>query len=186
MDVDRQILSKVCFQVRETVFAAVTDVFEVMQIAEINISPAFLCPCCQDTETHSASFEQFETKCFLQCSKSGKSLSAQGTHDVWFGATVTEKGEPSLPKLLQLKIPQKISDKYFDFGIFLLNDETGSRVDSIAIEVESLGRPERIVRRILQEWVLGKGKPLTWQTLVKTLRDCELNVLADQIQKEKL
>ena len=184
MDIDRQILSKVCFQVREAVFAAVTDVFEVMQLAEIDISPAFLCPCCQDTETHSACFAQFETKCFLQCSKSGKSLSAQRKHAIWFGATVTEKKELTLPKLLQLKIHKKIGVNYMDFGIFLLNDDDGSQMDSI--EMECQGRPEHIARKILQEWVLGRGKPLTWQTLVETLRDCELNVLADQIQEDKL
>ena len=149
MDVDRQILSKACFQVREAVFAAVTDVFEVMQLAEIDISPAFLCPCCQDTETHSASFAQFETKCFLQCSKSGKSVSAQGTHDVWFGATSHRKKELTLPKLLQLKIHQNIGANYMDFGIFLLNDDDGSQMDSI--EMECQGRPERIARKIFQE-----------------------------------
>ena len=184
MDVDQHILSKVCFQVREAVFAAVTDVFEVMQLAEIDISPAFLCPCCQDTETHSASFAQFETKCFLQCSKSGKSVSAQRKHAIWFGATVTEKKELTLPKLLQLKIHKRIGANYMDFGIFLLNDDDGSQMDSI--EMECQGRPERIARKILQEWVLGRGKPLTWQTLVETLRDCELNVLADQIREDKL
>ena len=64
-----------------------------------------------------------------------------------------------------------------DFGIFLLNDDDGSQMDSIKMECQ--GRPECIAQRILQEWVLGRGKPLTWHTLVETLRDCELNVLAD-------
>ena len=70
------------------------------------------------------------------------------------------------------------------FGTFLLNDVTGSRVDSI--EVECLGKPEKINTGILQEWLTGKGKPCTWQTLIMTLRDCEFTVLADQIEESKM
>ena len=127
---------------------------------------------------------RFETKCFLQCCKSRKSLSVQRKHAVWFGATVTGKKELTLPNLLQIKIHKKIGANYMDFGIFLLNDDDGSQLESI--EMECQGKPECIARKIFQEWVLGKGKPLTWQTLVETLRDCELNVLADQIQEDKL
>ena len=113
MDINQLILSKMYFQVCKAVFAAVTDVFEVMQLSAIDISPALLCPCSKVTETHSAPFKQFETKCFLQCFKSRKSLSAQRKHTVlresmWFGATVTEKNEVTSPKLLQLKIDKKI------------------------------------------------------------------------------
>ena len=69
------------------------------------------------------------------------------------------------------------------FGTFLLNDITGNRVDSI--EVECLGKPEKINSRILQEWLTGKGKSCTWQILIKTLRDSEFTVLADQIEESK-
>lgn len=67
------------------------------------------------------------------------------------------------------------------FGIFLLNDETGSRVNSI--EDECHGKPERINTKIMEMWLTGEGEPCTWQTLINTLRDCDLNVLADQILK---
>ena len=49
-----------------------------------------------------------------------------------------------------------------------------------------LGDPENIVTRILEEWLIGKGKAGTWQILIKTLRDCEFTVLADQIEKSKM
>ena len=91
---------------------------------------------------------------------------------------------PTLPELLRLKIPQKVGPNYKIFGTFLLNDTMGNQVDSI--ELASLGKPEIIVTKILQEWVGGKGAALTWDTLVKTLRDCELNTLADHIQATKL
>ena len=40
--------------------------------------------------------------------------------------------------------------------------------------------------RILQEWLQGKGLPVTWASLVQTLRDTGLSVLADQIQASKI
>ena len=40
--------------------------------------------------------------------------------------------------------------------------------------------------RILQEWLRGKGMPVTWESLVQTLRDIDLAVLADQIQALKI
>ena len=85
--------------------------------------------------------------------------------------------------LLQLRIPQEVGAKYKIFGTFLLDDKRGNRVDSI--KIASLGEPEDIVTRILQEWVGGRGAVLSWHTLVKTLRDCELAVLADEIQATK-
>ena len=91
---------------------------------------------------------------------------------------------PTLPELLRFKIPQQVGTDYTNFGIFLLEDRTGSRVD--AIEDECRGKPDRITRKILQEWVGGRGAALTWDTLVKTLRDCELNTLADHVQTSKL
>ena len=54
------------------------------------------------------------------------------------------------------------------------------------IKVGCLGIPENITHKILQEWLEGKGLPVTWQSLIQTLRDSELSALADQIQKAKL
>ena len=101
-------------------------------------------------------------------------------------SSVVSGEPPSLPELLRFKIPQQVGSVYKTFGIFLLDDTTGSQVDGISIEVECQGRPNRITTRILQEWVEGRGAALTWDTLVKTLRDCELNTLADHVQASKL
>jgi hypothetical protein len=89
-----------------------------------------------------------------------------------------------MPELLRLRVPQQVGANYSTFGIFLLNDMTGSRVD--IIDTECRERPERIVLRILQEWLEGKGLPVTWESLIQTLRDTDLSVLADQIQATKL
>ena len=92
--------------------------------------------------------------------------------------------QPSLPELLCLKIPQQVGANYSTFGIILLNDQTGSRVDSI--EEYCLRNPEKITRKILQEWLEGKGLPVTWESLVQTLRDTNLSTLADEIQASKI
>ena len=91
---------------------------------------------------------------------------------------------PSMPELLRLRVHQQVGANYNYFTFFLLKDKTGSRVKMI--EDECRGRPERIVLRILQEWLEGKGLPVTWESLIQTLRDTDLSVLADQIQATKL
>ena len=90
--------------------------------------------------------------------------------------------QPSLPELLRLKVPQQVGANYSTFGIFLLHDETGAHID--ALEVECHGRPDRIVVRILRDWLEGRGLPVSWEVLVQTLRDTELTVFADQIHEE--
>ena len=92
--------------------------------------------------------------------------------------------DPSLPELIRLKVHQQVGANYSTFGIIILNDQNGSRVDSI--EECCRGNPEKITRKILQEWLEGKGLPVTWESLIKTLRDVELTVLADHIQGLKL
>ena len=50
------------------------------------------------------------------------------------------------------------------------------------IKKACLGEPTDIVASILQEWIAGRGRSLTWETLIKTLRDCDLNPLADEVE----
>ena len=88
---------------------------------------------------------------------------------------------PSLPDLLRLKVPQEVGANYTTFGILLLDDATGGRVRSFKKEYH--GDVEDIILRILEEWLEGKGLPVTWQSLVKTLRDTELTALAEEIEK---
>ena len=89
---------------------------------------------------------------------------------------------PNLPDLLHLGITQKISTtNYTSFGILLLDDLTGGRVKTMKKENDNIAH--EVVLCILQEWLEGKGLPVTWQTLEKTLRDdnIKLNTLADEI-----
>ena len=181
-DTNHNDFPEICYQLNETVFSAIREVLRVMQLTEIEVSPAFICPCKEAPQVHSADTHFFRSNCFLRCSQTEKSVGkANWKHTVWLESPLTERSKPSLPKLLQLEIPMKIGAHYRNFGIFLLNDEDGSRVD--AMELECLGKCQRIVQKILQEWIAGNGGPTTWSTLIKTLHDCEFHVLADQIRK---
>ena len=97
---------------------------------------------------------------------------------------ISSDERPSLPELLRLRAPQQVSANYSTFGIFLLNDQTGSQIHSFKRECQ--GDAEVVMLRILQEWLEGKGLPVTWESLVQVLRDTGLSVLADQIQASKV
>ena len=70
------------------------------------------------------------------------------------------------------------------FGIILLNDKTGSRIRSLKKECQ--GDTDDVMLRILEEWLEGKGLPVTWESLVRSLRDTGLSVLADRIEASKM
>ena len=82
-------------------------------------------------------------------------------------------------KYRKIEIFKEIGCKYYRFGINLLNDDRGTFITSIEHKFRS--DPDEINLRILQEWVSGRGKPLTWDSLIEVLRDIELDRLADEI-----
>ena len=88
--------------------------------------------------------------------------------------------QPSLPLLYKFNVPEQVGTNFKKFGTLLLKDETGIKVDNI--EEELWRKPDRINAKILQYWLQGKGLPVTWESLLDTLRTCSLNELADQIQ----
>ena len=182
-DTDPAHFPDICFQVRETVFGAVEQVFETLHLSGIETSPAFICPCPRKPHAHSASVYQFKSKWFLHCCVAEKDVgAAEKKHIMWLDTPVVETSKPSLPKLLQLKVPQKVGTRYSDFGIFLLNDEDGNLIETI--EADCQRQCHSIVRKILTNWLRGGGKPVAWKELIETLRDCDLNELADTIQEK--
>ena len=67
------------------------------------------------------------------------------------------------------------------FGTFLLKDDSGAIIPGI--ESAKSRDATKINTTILQNWIGGKGKkPYTWDTLVKCLRDADLNGLANDIE----
>jgi len=79
-----------------------------------------------------------------------------------------------------ISIPKEIGTKYCLFGVRLLNDETGAEVSTIATKYRD--DAEQINLEILRLWVGGKGRPLSWDMLIDTLRTTGLNTLASDIQ----
>ena len=170
----------ICFHVKETTLAAIKHVFELLSLAGIEASSAFVCPCVGVPHSHTASAYLFQSQWLLRCSVTGNSAgAAENKHKVWLEAPVVDQGKPSLPKLLGLDIPLKVGAKYFQFGVLLLDDEDGAIIE--VLEDECNGKRERIVRKILVEWVRGRGRTLSWKTLSDTLRECSLSSLADDI-----
>ena len=100
---------------------------------------------------------------------------------------ITADGRPNLLKLLNfpgksgnISIPKQISTKYFQFGVLLLNDETGAEVNAIVTKYRD--DAEQINLEVLRLWIGGKGKPLSWDTLIDVLKAVGLNILASDIQ----
>ncbi len=98
---------------------------------------------------------------------------------------------PQMPELLKfpsthgsINIPQKISTSFRTFGVFLLDDDTGSRVEALVHHHRE--DAVAINMAILREWLQGTGRqPVTWKTLVDVLRDSNLNTLANDITAGK-
>ena len=104
---------------------------------------------------------------------------------VYFFPFADEK--PNLLNLLtfpskkgNINIPKQISTKYLKFGIVLLNDETGAEVSTIISKHSD--DAELINLEILKLWIQGKGKPLSWDTLIDVLKETGLVALACEIK----
>ena len=86
--------------------------------------------------------------------------------------------QPTMPQLLKINLPVRVRDKYEVFGIHLLNDDYG---DKMVILRERFSRDaEKITMEVLVEWLRGRG--VSWQSLITTLWDSELFLMADQLQ----
>lgn len=84
----------------------------------------------------------------------------------------------------RVNVPQEIGTKYHQFGVFLLEDLTGARIESIALKHSN--DPEQINTEILQQWITGRGRhPVTWKTLIQVLRDIDHSTLAGEIEAIK-
>ena len=182
---DGKDMATICYRVKETILTAIKKVFSLLSFTGIEATVAFFCPCKKKPLLHSATPSPFNSKLLLNCSLTEQSVGpASDHHLLWFDAPATETEKPSLPKLFNLEVVEKIGTEYKKFGTFLLKDDIGVLVD--AIEQDFLGKTHRITEKILQEWLAGKGEPVTWACLVKTLHCCKLNALADEIQQQHL
>ena len=84
----------------------------------------------------------------------------------------------------RINIPQEIGINYYQFGLLLLEDDTGTRIQ--ALTHKHMKDAEQINMEVLQQWLAGRGKcPITWKTLSEILQDIELNTLAREIEAVK-
>ena len=94
--------------------------------------------------------------------------------------------KPTLLQLVNMKwvdgkplnIIGQIAANYYTFGMNLLQDENGVKVD--VIEADHKGA-EAITRAILKKWLSDGGPTCTYQHLVDCLRESGLGALADEI-----
>ena len=83
-----------------------------------------------------------------------------------------------------INIPQEIGTKYNQFGMFLLDDPNGTRVNNI--QHKHREDAEQINIDILRKWATGRGKkPVTWETLTEVLCDIGFGALASEIEVVK-
>ena len=83
-----------------------------------------------------------------------------------------------------INIPQQIGANFMKFGIILLEDTNGARMQSTTHECRD--SPEQINTKVLQEWITGRGRlPVSWNTLIEVLHDIDLGTLADDIAAVK-
>ena len=84
----------------------------------------------------------------------------------------------------RINIPQEIGVKYYQFGLLLLEDNTGARINTLTHK--HMKDAEQINMEVLQQWLAGRGKhPITWKTLTEVLHDIELSRLAGEIEAVK-
>ena len=110
---DQNDMAKICYQIKETVFAAIKQVFDCLFIGGIEATHAFFCPCERKPLSHIASPYLFNSKWLLNCSITEQSVGpASGNHLIWLNPPSTETDKPSLPKLLKLNIVEAVGANY--------------------------------------------------------------------------
>jgi hypothetical protein len=87
---------------------------------------------------------------------------------------------PTLTELVKIRLPSRVGPKSLVFGTLLLQHDFGDKVANISECCR--GDPERITMGILREWLAGKGVEVSWESLIATLKNCELSLMAEQIQ----
>ena len=77
-----------------------------------------------------------------------------------------------------MSIVKEIGTNYEQFGILLLKDEYGKRVEIVKHDEQKVAR---IINQILRQWLEGTGLKPTWGTLLKVLKMMKMNSLAENV-----
>ena len=79
-----------------------------------------------------------------------------------------------------MNLPSRVGPKINVFGTFLLQDDLGHQMANMRRRFPS--DPEEVTMEVLREWLAGKGVEVSWESLISTLRDSDLSLMADQVQ----
>ena len=78
-------------------------------------------------------------------------------------------------------IMERIGPQHNELAAYLLDDDYGDKLD--IIKANANGLIMEINRNIFKSWLDGKGKNVSWKTLLYTVREkSQLNSLADDIE----
>ena len=66
--------NNICIKVCQTVFAAIEKVFKVMRFEDVEVKPAFLCPCKCRPKSHAATVCHLPSNSYIICSKTKKQV----------------------------------------------------------------------------------------------------------------
>ena len=78
-----------------------------------------------------------------------------------------------------VKIIERIGSDYSSVGINLLNDVQGTIINTIKSSERYIA--EDVVREIFRRWIKGEGAPVSWKTLINTLKKAKFVALANEI-----
>ena len=82
-----------------------------------------------------------------------------------------------------LNVIGRIAIEYYTFGINLLQDSNGEKVD--VIEEDHIHKGAKaIARAILKKWLQDGGPTCTYLYLIDCLRESQLGVLADEMSRQ--
>ena len=174
-------------EIRSTIFAALKKVFQTMQFEDIEVEPAFLCPC-DPTSAHVATIfpeSAVTTKSQLVCSEKNVRVGKmQWSHGVWFpewhGGKQPPKPLPTTTALPQEMPTVKATDRptllqltYFKTrsGSINITEQIGTSYRNLGLHLleDANGVVTKAIRdqyhhnaatinyEILQRWIQGAG-----------------------------
>ena len=161
-------LGEICSAIRKTIFEAIKEkVFKLMRF-DLQVEPAFLCPCdpshvaticdfvCNDSKT-------YYMKC-SECSKTGLQGCLQEKHLFWFQDQVSQNLDQKLNLKDLLEELVDISNKWHGLGLQLGLKEGTLK----AIESDNPKNSRNCLREMLSKWLEVDQRP-TWHTLCAAL-----------------
>ena len=185
-------IPRILCQIRESVFAGLENASHTLKYDDLKPVVAFFCEC--GAPPHSATTYIDDKDRYLVCTQTPEYAPLCRVHDVWLrevSPCTPSIDRPSLREMIlfpgkekSFSIPQRVSTKFMQFGILLLDDDMGQRVAAIAHKHRN--DCEQINLEILKVWLNGTGRhPVSWRTLISVLHDIHYETLAKDIAAVK-